>query len=525
MYPHFPEMEPRLDIGQFPTSSSHIHPHPHPLFTRQENMNSNPNPNRSLDPHVLSSHHTVYHTPTSYSNAQDHIHPPASTHAWPLYDHQVSQEYSQPNHGLTSVSYNHNPAGYPSTSPFPATRLSPPPLHVQFKGSSSVSTPATGLNHRPVLAGSLDPTTGIFYRTPEHPRLRTAQACEKCRTRKAKCSGEHPSCKRCLTRGLACEYAKEGRVRGPNKPKPGKNTGNVVSTSKKSNSISNDNPADTSSANLNHFQDAAKLPPRPRAASAHSNSSGSSEHFPDRLLSSTAVRHSLGTSEIEGSISPIFPNDARGNSGPDYRYTRRDSLSMSEHRSSRPRPPDLHLDSTSNLFRLTGGIAEKPSDATAREVSSCMGGLVVSSSFQRQPQQHDHLHHYHSPTRETPFSGDKGDHVTQHPSHHHEFAPQVNQPQILEFQRSGVYVHSHRDAATYNDTGNTEMLNLNNSQMGGDVSEEFLYPAQAEAYVSVSEQNQRFQRPVYERRGSSRECEGTPMAVDEPFVLSTSWFR
>ncbi|KAJ3793714.1 hypothetical protein GGU11DRAFT_748663 [Lentinula aff. detonsa] len=70
------------------------------------------------------------------------------------------------------------------------------------------------------LAGSLDPTTGVFYRTPEHPRLRTAQACEKCRTRKAKCSGEHPSCKRCLNRGLVCEYAKEGRVRGPNKPKP-----------------------------------------------------------------------------------------------------------------------------------------------------------------------------------------------------------------------------------------------------------------------------------------------------------------
>ncbi|KAJ3731372.1 hypothetical protein DFJ43DRAFT_1187523 [Lentinula guzmanii] len=33
-------------------------------------------------------------------------------------------------------------------------------------------------------------------------------------------SGEHPSCKRCLNRGLVCEYAKEGRVRGPNKPKP-----------------------------------------------------------------------------------------------------------------------------------------------------------------------------------------------------------------------------------------------------------------------------------------------------------------
>ncbi|KAJ7062140.1 hypothetical protein C8F01DRAFT_1136604 [Mycena amicta] len=72
---------------------------------------------------------------------------------------------------------------------------------------------------RITLAGSLDPTTGIFYRTPEHPRLRTAQACEKCRTRKAKCSGEHPSCSRCLSRGLPCDYAKEGRVRGPNKSK------------------------------------------------------------------------------------------------------------------------------------------------------------------------------------------------------------------------------------------------------------------------------------------------------------------
>ncbi|KAJ7202089.1 hypothetical protein GGX14DRAFT_544581 [Mycena pura] len=91
---------------------------------------------------------------------------------------------------------------------------------------------------RITLAGSLDPATGIFYRAPEHPRLRTAQACEKCRTRKAKvrrsrtfvvafadttvvqCSGDHPSCARCIARGLVCEYAKEGRVRGPNKPKP-----------------------------------------------------------------------------------------------------------------------------------------------------------------------------------------------------------------------------------------------------------------------------------------------------------------
>ncbi|KAI0353259.1 hypothetical protein OH77DRAFT_1522722 [Trametes cingulata] len=69
------------------------------------------------------------------------------------------------------------------------------------------------------LSGSLDPTTGVFQRSVEHPRLRTAQACEKCRIRKAKCSGDHPTCQRCLSRGLQCEYAPERKMRGPNKHK------------------------------------------------------------------------------------------------------------------------------------------------------------------------------------------------------------------------------------------------------------------------------------------------------------------
>ncbi|KAI0249450.1 hypothetical protein BJV78DRAFT_1227413 [Lactifluus subvellereus] len=69
-------------------------------------------------------------------------------------------------------------------------------------------------------AGSLDPATGVFSRAADHPRIRTAQACEKCRARKAKCSGEHPTCQRCLARGLDCVYASERRMRGPNKPKP-----------------------------------------------------------------------------------------------------------------------------------------------------------------------------------------------------------------------------------------------------------------------------------------------------------------
>ncbi|KAI0285507.1 hypothetical protein BC826DRAFT_1051992 [Russula brevipes] len=68
-------------------------------------------------------------------------------------------------------------------------------------------------------AGSLNPSTGVFSPAPGHSRIRTAQACEKCRARKAKCSGEHPACQRCLARGFVCAYAAERRMRGPNKPK------------------------------------------------------------------------------------------------------------------------------------------------------------------------------------------------------------------------------------------------------------------------------------------------------------------
>jgi hypothetical protein len=79
---------------------------------------------------------------------------------------------------------------YPCSASYPPPRLTPPSLHrpqsQQFP--STGDTLVANAAHRLPLAGSLDPSTGIFYRTPEHPRLRTAQACEKCRTRKAKVS-------------------------------------------------------------------------------------------------------------------------------------------------------------------------------------------------------------------------------------------------------------------------------------------------------------------------------------------------
>ncbi len=86
---------------------------------------------------------------------------------WAAYDQALALQQAS-----MSLQFNSYPSAYPQP------RLTPPPAPVTAGSQNG--------GPRLTLAGSLDPSTGIFYRTPEHPRLRTAQACEKCRTRKAK---------------------------------------------------------------------------------------------------------------------------------------------------------------------------------------------------------------------------------------------------------------------------------------------------------------------------------------------------
>ncbi|KAF8521767.1 hypothetical protein BU17DRAFT_64753 [Hysterangium stoloniferum] len=59
-------------------------------------------------------------------------------------------------------------------------------------------------------AGTLPGPDGtcVFLRSPTPlKRQRTSQACDKCRERKAKCSGSRPSCTRCTDKGLSCFYS------------------------------------------------------------------------------------------------------------------------------------------------------------------------------------------------------------------------------------------------------------------------------------------------------------------------------
>ncbi|KAI0699147.1 hypothetical protein C8T65DRAFT_697716 [Cerioporus squamosus] len=63
-------------------------------------------------------------------------------------------------------------------------------------------------------AGTLPGPDGqcIFLRSPTPLKnRRTQKACNKCRQRKAKCSGARPACTRCLARGYICEYVEEDK--------------------------------------------------------------------------------------------------------------------------------------------------------------------------------------------------------------------------------------------------------------------------------------------------------------------------
>ncbi|KDR73193.1 hypothetical protein GALMADRAFT_158320 [Galerina marginata CBS 339.88] len=496
-YTQFADFESR-DMHQFPASSSqiHPHPHPHPLFTRQENMNTTVN--RSLDPHVLNSHHSVYHSPSPFATVPHQPQRPPShesPHGWPPYHHNVSQPFPQSNHNLGSLAY--SPPAFPSPSPFPPPRLSPPPLHqpFHFKGqnlgpgpSHGSHSPSAASSHRLTLAGSLDPATGIFYRTPEHPRLRTAQACEKCRTRKAKCSGEHPSCKRCITRGLVCEYAKEGRVRGPNKPKPNKNAAGGSNGSYNASHVATSSP--TNSNNPTGPRRPSET--RTRTSSTHSSnaSGGSSEHPSQPPLNSSAVRSALiRTGHFEGPLisgSPGFASlstSGRANV-PGHRSSRRNSLSLGENRSSRPRPPDLQLETASNLYRLSGGDVGM---AGGRDVSPVMGYMLPA--FQQHPNLHQLHQNFQHQVHRAGYTGIQVDHL-----HPHHFTNEQNDPHA-HLQQPNV---PHRERETLDDpsqnhypfgsvphNGNATMqgqglVNLNVSEMevGLNVSdEEFMYPS------------------------------------------------
>jgi hypothetical protein len=83
-----------------------------------------------------------------------------------------------------------------SVQSHPPTSISQPSMVATSFSFGSLASSTSSISdenaaHPPppwMMSGSLDPSTGIYQIAPEHPRIRTAQACEKCRGRKAKVS-------------------------------------------------------------------------------------------------------------------------------------------------------------------------------------------------------------------------------------------------------------------------------------------------------------------------------------------------
>uniref|UniRef100_A0A0W0FVS4 Zn(2)-C6 fungal-type domain-containing protein n=2 Tax=Moniliophthora roreri TaxID=221103 RepID=A0A0W0FVS4_MONRR len=256
----------------------------------------------------------------------DHFGPPVENypnssnyHGWSSYSSNLHYEHP-------SVQWADHHSPYSISPSLNHMKLNPQALHHVQQSNPLQLTPGSGVlpgsSHRLAFAGSLDPATGIFYRAPEHPRLRTAQACEKCRTRKAKCSGEHPSCKRCITRGLICQYAKEGRVRGPNKPKP---RPRIPTT-----------PPPSNPTSMLHG-DVYSGPPASMIAPSSTSLSASPP-----ISSSSPSAHSDPSPPASGLVLD-YPQPSR-------------NPSLGESMSNETRPPHLQLQSMSNLYRLQNSL-------------------------------------------------------------------------------------------------------------------------------------------------------------------------
>ncbi|CAE7221045.1 unnamed protein product [Rhizoctonia solani] len=127
----------------------------------------------------------------------------------------------------------------------------------------------------------------FFLRSPTPTkRQRTNQACEKCRERKAKCNGARPTCQRCAARGHICEYAKERRMRGPNK------------TGRRGSQAGVEDPADSPGRAL------AALDPDMSETAAQRDHSPASSRPDSRRSSSEAGQAELAAKSSSGSPEP-----------------------------------------------------------------------------------------------------------------------------------------------------------------------------------------------------------------------------
>ena len=142
-------------MSRAPQQSVHMPPDQWAVAAFTENVNTHLTDMGGGLPHILE---------PMYSSHQQPLSPLAATHP-----STYSQEIPPKGSPTTTQNTDSSPTSFQGD-------------HAEVNATTANSTPLrTGGG-----AGSLDPATGVFSRAADHPRIRTAQACEKCRARKAK---------------------------------------------------------------------------------------------------------------------------------------------------------------------------------------------------------------------------------------------------------------------------------------------------------------------------------------------------
>lgn len=230
--------------------------------------------------------------------------------------------------------------------------ITPPRLHDNFDLLTMQSLPSSPSENSYSIKDS-----GYFSNTTISPsgRQRTAQACDKCRERKTKCSGEKPVCQRCTSRGLICEYSyREPRVRGPARAR-------IV-------------PSTTSSRAKDPPSKPYPTPLRPRQDTSYSRPHVSHRNHqpPEYSMDSTYSTNSVALTH--NSFSSYLGAESRS-------YSEPRAVHLPHWANVRQNSNNY---ASSNMGLMSYGSPQIQISATAREANSCAMGYDPYSTM-RQP--------------------------------------------------------------------------------------------------------------------------------------------
>ena len=171
--PRPPSLYPHEHLDTSPPGSRPSGQVPH-IPARPSHTFLVPQPDLMLQYHFPGGHNSFIAVDAPYLSNEQHPSPQgiyAATSGWT---------------GAVEYEECHNPGENPFVHHLQSVINSSHTVQTRQQNAANIVPSAQPSGAAQSWTGSIDLATGVFQRSVEHPRLRTAQACEKCRIRKAK---------------------------------------------------------------------------------------------------------------------------------------------------------------------------------------------------------------------------------------------------------------------------------------------------------------------------------------------------